>query len=327
MRFRKSGMRKRISSFIILFFFCYLPTIAQVIDNTSSFRNINSDKYFRFHYENDFFSAADYYYSQGASLEFVHEALRKFPISKILFHPAHDALRYGMLIEQDVYTPSSIRHDEILYGDRPYAGVLLFKTFLISIDSINAVRYTSSFSAGVLGSAAGGKETQTAIHRMTGNFIPLGWQHQIKNDIVINYQIGFEKKIFLKKFLLLNGNAEFSAGTLKNKISIGAIAMAGYFDSPFNSTEHKQKFSFHLYDEPSLGAIGYDATMQGGLFNRESDYTISSERLMRLTFQNNFGVVFNIGKIYLEYFQSLITKEFSSGVSHRWGGIRMGIVL
>lgn len=71
--------------------------------------------------------------------------------------------------------------------------------------------------------------------------------------------------------------------------------------------------------------IGYDATLQGGLFNKSSPYTIPSSDITRVTFQNNYGLVIIIHKINFEYFQSLLTKEFESGKFHRWGGMRVAI--
>ena len=52
---------------LLSFFFCWTTfwLSAQRIDNTVSFLNVNSDKYFRFHYENDYFTATDRYYTQG----------------------------------------------------------------------------------------------------------------------------------------------------------------------------------------------------------------------------------------------------------------------
>ncbi|MEO8087807.1 MAG: lipid A deacylase LpxR family protein [Bacteroidota bacterium] len=320
-------MRRHPFYLIAVFSLVINSSHGQVIDNTASFRNTQGEKYFRFHYENDFFSAADWYYSQGVNLEFVHPALKKFPLSKLLIHPKLENSKYGIAVEQDVYTPTSIRHDEILKRDRPYAGVLLLKTFLVANDSIKKLRFTSNLSIGVVGSAAGGKETQTSIHEWTGNFLPLGWQHQVKNDVAINYQVGLEKNIISKKFFLLNFCGDVRAGTLKDKVSTGLVGMAGLFDSPFHSGNKRKKFRVHIYDQPLVSAIGYDATLQGGLFNKKSDYTISARNLTRATFQNSFGIVFNIGKINLEYFQSFLTKEFKSGDSHNWGGIRMAIVM
>ena len=50
---------------------CSLFANAQAMDNTLSFKNINSDSYYRLNYENDFFSGTDIYYTQGIHMELV----------------------------------------------------------------------------------------------------------------------------------------------------------------------------------------------------------------------------------------------------------------
>ena len=57
--------------------------------------------------------------------------------------------------------------------------------------------------------------------------------------------------------------------------------------------------------------------MQGGLFNRSSPYTIAADAINRFSFQADYGLVINYKKIYLEYCQSILTKEFNTGHFHR----------
>jgi hypothetical protein len=137
-------------------------TGAQAIDNTLSFKNITSDAYFRFNYENDFFSGTDIYYTQGLHIELAEPWMKHFIISKILVHPRNFSyIRYGIGFEHDGYTPTSYSNPVILYGDRPYAACLFMKTFLITIDPIKKQRFSSSFSSGVIGQAAGGMENNS----------------------------------------------------------------------------------------------------------------------------------------------------------------------
>ena len=44
---------------------------AQKIDNSVAFRNIESESYFRYHYDNDYFAATDENYTQGYNFELV----------------------------------------------------------------------------------------------------------------------------------------------------------------------------------------------------------------------------------------------------------------
>src|SRR4029078_1738772 len=106
--------------------------LAQAIDNISAFRAIPNDAYWRLHYDNDFFTATDQFYTQGVNLEVVHPGLRKFPFSKFLLRPKNQAIQYGIAMIHDVYSPSSIRHPEIILNDRPYCANWMLTTFAIA---------------------------------------------------------------------------------------------------------------------------------------------------------------------------------------------------
>jgi len=317
---------KKLLVVFTLFPFC---VSAQEIDNTLSYKNINCDRYFRLSYENDFFSATDIYYTQGVSLEVVSPSLSTFPLSKLLLHPHYDNTRYGIALEHDGYTPTSIGHDEILYGDRPFAATLSFKSFQLSIDTIKKQRFSTTLTAGIIGPAAGGAEMQTGIHRALNNVIPHGWPNQIHNDVVLNYQVDYEKQLLsLGKIFSLDGDAIARVGTLSDKASVGIILMMGYFDSPFQTNIAKgRNFRLYAYDHFQMNVVGYDATLEGGLFNHSSPYTISAGELNRITFQNRFGFVLQYRRIYLEYFQSYLSREFNTGNYHVWGGVQVAFGL
>lgn len=299
---------------------------AQVIDNTASLRGIEGDKYVRYFYDNDFFTATDEYYTQGMLLELVNPQFEKFPLSKLLVHPSNFHSQFGLAIEHIGYTPTSIRHNEIIYGDRPFAACLFFKTFAIAYNAEKKQRITTAFSMGVIGPAAVGEEMQTSIHRWLKNIQPLGWSNQIANDVIINYELGYEKILLDKNNILrASWNSNLKAGTLNNKLSQGISISAGLLPalSAINESDRK-KIRIYLYNQVLISLIGYDASLQGGLFNNKSPYSVDAGDISRFTFQDNAGVVIKLHNIHLEYFQSIVTKEFKTGNYHRWGGIRIG---
>jgi len=312
---------------IIGIHFCILPFLsnAQAIDNTLSFKNINTDRYFRINYENDFFSATDIYYTQGIHLELVTPAIKDFPLCKLLIHPAGGTVKYGIGAEHDAYTPTSIRSDTILYGDRPFAACLFLKTFLIATDEEKRQRISTTLNTGLIGAGAGGKEMQTGIHSWLHGVHPHGWQYQINNDIILNYQLDYEKQLLAyNKIFSLDADAMVRAGTLNDKAAIGFTIMTGYFDSPFNNTPaEKKNFRIYAYEHPEIDIVGYEATLQGGVFNRTSPYTIDANNITRIVLQNRFGFVLQYRRVYLEYFQSYLSNEFKTGNYHVWGGIQV----
>src|ERR1700733_7794557 len=141
-------MSKNVTFFFGFSLFLPLFLQAQAMDNTMAYRNIPGNKYFRINYENDFFTASDRDYTQGILIEKVHPAFRRFPLMHLLWHPANTDVQYGLAIEHNAYTPNEIDRYAIQYGDRPYAGVLLFKTFLIASDFNKALRTSVSLSTG-----------------------------------------------------------------------------------------------------------------------------------------------------------------------------------
>jgi lipid A 3-O-deacylase len=299
---------------------------AQRISNTALYRNIGSPNYFRIHYENDYFSATDIYYTQGINLEYVNPAISKLWSSKLLIHSASRENKFGISLEHEGFTPTSISHPEILYGDRPFAACLFLKTFSMVNDASRRERISSELSAGVIGPAAGGKEMQESIHRWINAKQPQGWQNQIQNDLILNYQVEYERGLITSNnHFSFSGKAGARAGTFNTKAYVGTILMVGYFDDPFtNFAKQKIKTQVYVYAEPLVNAVGYDATLQGGWFNKTNPYTIASSDINRLVFQGNFGLVIKTNTFQLEYFQSYLTKEFKTGNYHIWGGIRIG---
>jgi lipid A 3-O-deacylase len=309
---------------LLLFSFLFSNISAQEINNFSSCRKINSENYFRLNYDNDFFTATDYYYSQGISMEFSSPVIKKFPLIKLLLR-LNDQNRYGISFEHDAYTPTSIRHPEIIRDDRPFAACLMLNTFSSLTDTVRHTILSSEITLGLIGPAAFGEEIQKGIHKLLKNIQPLGWNHQIRNDAIVNYRIEYETEIIFKTHFLLSSSITMNAGTLTDNLASGLIFIAGKFNSPFNALNNKGNFSIYFYAEPFLKIVGYNATLQGGFFDGDSPYTIPASKVNRILFQDNAGVVISMNKIYLEYFQSFLTREFHTGKVHRWGGIKIGI--
>lgn len=302
---------------------------AQLIDNSSTFRSIHQKKYFRFHYDNDYFTKTDQYYTQGITLEYVHPSIKKIPAARLLWKPFNSQPQYGISFNLFGYTPTTILSDSILYGDRPFNANISVKIFSIQADEINRQQISSALSMGVMGPAALGYDIQYNIHRWLKNPVPHGWQHQTKNDFIINYQLNYEKQLLVAgNNFLLNTTAEARLGTLTNKLIGGFNLMAGRFNNRFSPPgNEKRKAEYYFYSQGRVSFIGYDASMQGGLFTRNNPYTISGGDISRVTFKADAGIIVNFKKIFLSYTQSILSKEFRTGKYHRWGGVSVGFAL
>ena len=312
----------RYTLFLVIF---PIFLFAQKIDNTASFRDLKTERYFRFNYDNDYFASRDQDYTQGYNFELVSPAMRHNPINKLFLKPKNSESQYGVSIEHIGFTAFNIGSAEIQYGDRPFAAAIMLKSFSVSTDTIHKSRFVFSLNIGIIGPGAFGKEMQVAIHEATGNTIPQGWLHQIRNDAVVNYEVSYEKQLLhYNNLFSLQTNSTLRLGTLFTNASIGFNTTFGIINEPLASLKTKKKFALYGYAQPILNVIGYDATLQGGLFNRSSPYTIPDSQIERLTAQVNYGIVLQTRTLFLEYSRVIITREFESGTSSKWGGIKIG---
>lgn len=303
---------------------CTVLTTAQIINNAVSYRSIQQPNYIRLTYDNDFFTATDKYYTQGINMEVVSPNLSKLPTKHILFHPDNATVQYGLGLQHYGFTPTDIQDASIRYGDRPYAAAIMLQPFTISTNSQQHSRLTSMLSLGVMGKIAGGQWMQETIHRNLDNAMPRGWQYQIANDVVLNYRLYYEKRLLhVNNILEVSATGLADAGTLDSKAGLGASIVLGYFESMYE-TQRNRKFGAYIYTHPQVYAVGYNATLQGGLFSK-SVYTIPAGDVSRLVADNKFGIVFRYGGLYLEYYQAISTLTFRTGNDHAWGGVLIGV--
>lgn len=283
------------------------------------------ENYIRLNYDNDFFSATDRYYTQGINLTIIHPVIRYSPISKALVALNKKALNYyGLIVTQDCFTPRSIRYDTINYLERPYAATFFVSHFLTSINSSKKTLLQTQLDLGVIGPCAKCEDEQKAIHKALLNIRPLGWENQVKTDLIVNYKVKFEKGILIKKNIEFVANSTLRIGTLYSDLGLGLFTMIGFFSPYFNDLglqKNAVKNKFKLFGVFKLNSklVGYNATLQGGLFNTKSVLTVSESRINRLVIEGLAGVVIAYKRVSLEYSKTLLTPEFDGGLFHGWG--------
>ncbi len=293
---------------------------AQEVDAVRLMRSVG------FAYENDLLAIpvngrTDYYYTGGSFIKINLPGLRKNPLSKILLTLKNGRDEsFGISISQLGFTPTSIRYDSILVGDRPFAGTLFIGLNRVSVNTLKQVRLTAKFDLGVIGPLAIGYETQKFIHEKTNNPEPHGWQFQIANDAYINYSVKLEKGLLPgKKAVELIAHASVQAGTIYNNLGLGLTIRGGKMNEYFIPLGNSNSLQVWAYSRTQIKLVGYDATLQGGFLNTKSEYVIPSSDIKRGVFSETAGVVFAYKRIRVEYYNTFLTPEFKNGKSHSWG--------
>lgn len=306
-----------------------LPQVAHAGPSPAdTLRPLSPARLLRYTYANDLFFRTDYYFTQGMTLALVHPALARLPVRHLLAAgPVGSAQQHGVMLRYDGFTPLRIQDAFIRVGDRPYAAYLYASFFRVSNHAGRHQRLTTALELGFIGPAAGGREFQTAIHRVTGNAEPRGWNYQIRNAPVVGYQVAFERQLASVQHIDIRGHAEASLGTLYTYAGTGLHLRVGKISPYFansgvvNVRHAAAPESWQLYGEASMEGrlIGYDATLQGSPFTNLNPYTLPAGDVRRAVLRSSGGVVLAHGGLRFAATATWVSPEFAGGRSHRWG--------
>ena len=295
--------------------------------------NYNTGRFLRIYFDNDIFNNTDYYFTNGIKFEFIDPVLSYSPIMRFLLPSAANSTNYyGISLVQNMYTPTNPDLGNIVINVRPFAAYLYLGHFKISNDKYNKIRFTSEIDIGVIGPGSLGGYFQHAIHEHE----PLGWQHQVKNDILINYKLEVEKAFINSRYFEFNGMSNAFLGTVYTNASIGFHIRFGKISPYFEkldiasfSREEKSgdKFRYYFFIKGQTNFIAYDATLQGGATNRNSIYTINAEMMKRTVWQASAGFVLAYNTFNFEYEQFFRSPEFSTARPFLWGSIKTSFSL
>ncbi|MCF6270010.1 MAG: lipid A deacylase LpxR family protein [Melioribacteraceae bacterium] len=302
----------------ILFLFVPFLILSQERGDLDKIEEFGS---FEFKWSNDFEYQTDYYYTNGFAFEVFAPWAKASHVNSILLPIKSYELELNSLtLTQDIFTPKAkFSIDDQLNGDRPFAAYLLLGFQKVTFSKAERIRTYSEIEVGVLGPAAFGEEVQNGIH----NYLPTsalvkGWENQISNSPMLNYSASIEKQFYYNNWLELSGKTSVKLGLPFTNADVGILTRVGLFDSFPKDFEFlsPKKWQLFLTLSASGSLVGYNATLQGGLFY-ESVYTLSS--INRFVGYAAVGITLIYKKFEMEYVQQFNTPEFPGAVYHSWG--------
>jgi lipid A 3-O-deacylase len=330
--FVTSRMRHLLS--LSFAFMLALPAVAGAAPAPAdTLRPVSPDRQLRYTYANDFLYRTDYYFTQGMTLRLVHPGLARLPVNKLLWPGAKESTQYfGLLLRYDGFTPLRIQDPFIRVGDRPYAAYMYASFFRVSNQPLRRQRLSSALEVGFIGPAALGKQFQKAIHRATNNPEPRGWDYQIRNDLALGYRVGYERQLLAAShFAELIGKTDAVLGTLYTNAGAALQLRAGllnpYFDnlglaSP-SSRAGQGKWQLYAHTSIEGRLVGYDATLQGGLFNKSSPYVLDASTVRHTVLRNTTGFALAHQGLSLAVSSTWVSPEFAGARTHRWGQLEL----
>ena len=297
---------------------------------------VSPDKFFYFIFDNDATFKTDYYYTQGIGIVHYNPVFRKSPLAKILLQPGGVTAErfYGLAYKYDAFTPTNIRDPQLRLSDRPYASYMYVSQVVGATRKSSQQRFTNSLDLGFLGPATGAGKFQRLAHEFLQHGVPQGWQYQIKTDVILNYHALYQQGIITTRPLEVIGEAGASLGTLYTNATAGALIRVGWMnaylaDLGISNKTSRQKagrrsFQFYAYGRSRGKLVGYDATMQGGVFNRGNRYTLPAAAITRTVLESQTGLVCLIKGLRLESAVHFISPEFKGSRPHKWMHFNVG---
>ena len=180
----------------------------------------------------------------------------------------------------------------------------------------------------MIGPASLGQQVQSSIHEIE----PVGWQNQINNDFLIDYQFQFKKGLLNSSLFDFNLVANGNIGTLFNEVGGGFDFRFGHFtpfySGPLSIFEFENPgghLQYWLFLKANGNIVAYDATLQGGMFNKENPYTIMTNELNHFVINASIGFAIYYNNIGIEYEHYYLSPEFKGARNFGWGSIKATI--
>ncbi|TGE22688.1 MULTISPECIES: lipid A deacylase LpxR family protein [Hymenobacter] len=292
---------------------------------------VSADRLLEYSFANDAFLRTDYYYTQGMTLLLVSPALQYSPVNRILGPvPAGSTLHHGIRLHYDGFTPLRIQDPFIRVGDRPYASYIYADLLRVATHPGRRLRLTTALNVGLLGPGAGAKGFQTKFHELLGAPTPRGWDYQVQTDVVLGYEARVEKQLLaLGRVAELNGAAAASLGTLQTYAAAGTTLRVGWRQPTFEGLGVAGRAArgghgrVQAYGQAQVEGrlVGYNATLQGGLFNRRNPYVLPASAVRRAVAQGTGTLGLGYAGVRVETALTWVSPEFTGARSHRWNTI------
>ncbi len=307
----------------------------ELTDRSNHYPILNYNQFMELGFDNDFWDNTDYYYTNGIYLSYSHPFFVKSPLSYLLISNGKSGIDYyGITLVQNMYTSLQTKVDSIIAEDRPWAAYSMLGQNLISFDPLNKMKHYSEINFGIVGPYSGGGFIQDLVHTiLPNNSPPQGWHNQINTDYIIDYQYKLRSLLYETNKFESYVIAGAQVGTLRGNLKWGFGGKYGNFIpfykdiSIYNrkrmTTSSTRKIRFNFLVEIETQLIGYDATLQGGITDRNSVYVIPSSQVSRFVIEGIGGLVLSYGRFELQFIQHWKSKEFNTGKDHKYVSVRL----
>ncbi len=155
------------------------------------------------HIENDLFYNTDRQYTHGTKISWVSPDMDEYRDNPLIERlPLVNQPGYqrsvSFALGQSIYTPEEIERSDLIRDDRPYAGITYLAIGFHGRD--NRQMDTLEFDVGILGRHSYAEDIQEAVHDRIDSINPQGWEHQLRDEPILNAFLERKWRFFRKQY-------------------------------------------------------------------------------------------------------------------------------
>lgn len=324
---------------IVIFITTLITLVVKPVYAASS--NKGEKAVFTINFENDLFTGTDQGYSNGVRFAYTsgEDNAPKYLDKASSFLPLindHGKKRVTLAGGQSIYTPSDITNPNFIPNDFLYAGWLYGTLGRVS-DHGDSYDY-SSLTLGIVGPSARGREAQEKVHHIVSADQPNGWDHQLRDEIGINY--AYEKKWRHILETEKNGfgvdvipHVGVNLGNIITQANVAATFRLGYdLHSDYGPSRTKQnlpgsdfftptkKLSGYLFAVFEARAVGRNIFIDGNTFG--SGPHLNHRALVH---SRQFGVSITYEDLRISFSRVFVSEEFKeqAGQGTEYGALAL----
>jgi hypothetical protein len=253
---------------------------------------------------------------------------------------------FGVGLMQVMYTPNNITSKLYQPKDYPWSASLYAAHTLYSYDPVKKYGFQTEIAAGIIGPEALGREAQSVVHGIIHDAIPQGWGNQFGNDALLNVNFTVEKELMhFHNYFELIGSGQASVGTMTDALDIAPVFLAGIMSPYFNgfmghlSSTGKKKLQVYLKFKPGVQLVGWNASLEGGMFDRS--YSVKSAesapdqsgatndeyikgphpKIENVVAYASYGLVIVYSRFSISYLQIHNTQLIENTYAHTYGNV------
>jgi lipid A 3-O-deacylase len=311
-------------------YYFLLIFIILIIYQPSSAQNKIYKNELGFKSENDSFLATgqDRYYTNGLFIYYRNAIKPKTEPDSNHFNKKIFEASFG----QSLYNAQTGAVPNINFVDRPFAAYLYGA---VALQYLSSKEISSKFKleVGTVGPNAYGYEIQNLIHQTFGFYDIKGWEYQVNNELGLK----LEADLLYKTYQSANQKTDISIpvkatlGNIYTGLSTGFLLRTGKINPIYHSVVSQSNVStfkekgvkeleFYFFLKPMLNIVAYDATIAGGLFNKDKGPI--TYKANPFIFSQELGLAYAKNRWTFDFSLIFRTKETKTMLhAHQYGSL------